>query len=271
MKQVLLIFILLVSRIFCVTIKGQTSDQSKIGNAYLFKTAFDIEASDVRGQQQHDTQSIPVNSLFNIVGETEQHYIISFGIWSAKHNDDSSKESSYSKRLRLNYFDNPGTKRKYFRIEKTKFEGVTSAIYKKSWNPVLGVLTYPFKYYPQDGGRLEKAFSVVMSGGYSFLFKSTVPNWSIAGTAGVGVSSVTLTPENSKVTSTQEGGAGTICFNIIYIHDRLQIAGSIGTDRLLNNNIHKWDRNGNIWFGVGIGVNIFNIDKPIKEIKGPQP
>lgn len=262
----------IVTLLFSSQTNAQTTDQPQTGDAFEFSTPFRLPETDQNGVAvpSSTSQSIPRGSAFNIVTMDNTNYTICFWNWSTAKGTPEGIESSNSKRSRLNFSDPAGTQRRFFQIPKTSFPGITKRIYKR-FNPVLGVLAYPFKYYPQDRGKFDKSFSISMTGGYSYLIHRTIPDQSFAFTLGVGLSSITLNDKNSELTEDQELSAATVSLNLIYIHERLQLALSFGTDKLIGGNDNGWNRDGNLWLGFGVGVNIFTIHKPSTETEGEQP
>lgn len=250
--------------LFSVGVYAQSDDQPKVGDAFQFRTPFGILQSNHNGLSFGQEETAPQGSSFNIVNITEDSYVISFWDWNANTNP--------TKRATFNYNAVNGN-HLFFIIPKKDFL-VTTRVYKK-WSPVLGILTFPFKYRPQTGV-FEKTFSLSIAGGFNRLFSRINPDHSFAFTAAVGASSATLTPDNTRydsgITENTDKAAVTLSFNVIYIFERLQIAGSIGIDNLLDGgNKIGWDYNGRGWFSLGIGANIFSQDKGSKATGGDQP
>lgn len=252
--------------IFSLNAFSQTDEAPKVGEAWRLMDAYDFIETDRSGAANGASQSVPSGSNFTIEFIDNDNYTVRFWNW----NDDNylfDGETNRSKRGRLNL---NGHQIRYFKLERPRFAGRTKRIYKPL-TPVLGVVSYPFKYYPQDKGRFEKAFSISVTGGYKILLDRTEPDNAVALTLGVGVSTLTLNSDNSSIAvedKDQEAGTASLSFNAVYIHDRLQIGISMGVDKIINGNPNGWNRDGNLWLGFGVGVNIFTIDKPTPETNG---
>ncbi len=200
-------------------------------------------------------------SKFTIVGQTTTDYIISFWDWSS----DPTHVAEFAKYSTFNY-DAAKSQHRYFLISKTDID-IYSRQRFRQYSPLMGTISFPFKYRPQTG-KFEKTFSLSLTGGiridpkrrnentFSFLF-------------GAGPSSVTVdkynTDAGSNITDPSERTAVTLSLSFMWQWERLQLGLSGGMDNLLDNEVLKWKYQGKPWFSVGVGVALFSNN----EVKSP--
>lgn len=197
---------------------------------------------------------IPNGSKFTIVDGKDDNYKIYFWDWD-------KKDSKY------NLFNvDPTTKSQmYFLISKEDIDLFSDKIFSK-FSPIVGTLSLPFKYRPQDR-TFESTFSLSVTGGVKWNpFLKNEQTFSIL--VGVGPSTVRLTDENTNNENTLEDdfttAAVTFSLSFVYQWDILQIGISGGFDNLIDNNKYNWKYQGKSWFSIGIGIGLFSKNENAK-------
>ncbi|RZJ50617.1 MAG: hypothetical protein EOO44_16055 [Flavobacterium sp.] len=147
---------------------------------------------------------------------------------------------------------------KIYYISKNEFDKSASIIEKRERLSV-GILTLPFKARPQDNFSFDTEFNL-----------STTLNWNIKSIydahlnlqVGAGIGSVNLNASNSAGI-TDLKAQDVACLNlfsgVMIEYKKVQAGIYVGVDQINNQNQYKWQHNGNMWFGFGIGFNVFNI------------
>jgi len=238
MKRVLLIVIF-----FGFALQGW--GQNLINENRMLSNPIDLQESG----NSNLTKSIEKGSKFTIVGENESKDKYKIYFWNWDKNADSLKYET------LNY-DLKNNKQRYFFIDKALIEVHSEKIYAK-FDPVYGVLTFPFKWR-LDTQDIEPTISLNIAGGVKWR-PSQTNRHVISFLLGVGPSTVELDHYNSKL---EEGdnittAAITLSGNIMYQFDFVQFGFSFGIDKIFDNKIYDWSSQGNSWFALGIGLNIF--------------
>lgn len=161
----------------------------------------------------------------------------------------------------LNFSDAEKSKiynNKIYYISKSEFD--KSAIVEKQKEKLsVGLLTLPFKARPQDDFSFDTEFNL-----------STTLNWNFYRVydahlnfqIGAGIGSVNLNTSNaSGITDLKAQDVATLnLFSGLMIEYKGVQAGLyMGVDQINNQSQYQWQHNGNIWFGFGIGFNVFKI------------
>lgn len=199
------------------------------------------------------SKSVEKGSNFSVVGENDQgdKYKIYFWDWD--------KETDESKYNTFNY-DMENKKQRYFLIDKNMIELHSVKIYSRI-DPIYGVLTFPFKWR-LDTGEIEPTFSLNIAGGAKWRPFRTERHV-VSFLLGIGPSTVNLDHYNSNI---EEGfddlttAAITLSGNLMYQFDTVQFGFSFGIDKIFDNKLYNWDSQGNPWFALGVGLNIFTND-----------
>lgn len=147
---------------------------------------------------------------------------------------------------------------KIYFISKNEFDKSATVIEKKERLSV-GILTLPFKARPQDDFSFDTEFNL-----------STTLNWNIKSIydahlnlqIGAGIGSVNLNASNAAGI-TDLKAQDVACLNlftgVMIEYKKVQAGLYVGVDQINNQSQYQWQHNGNIWFGFGIGFNVFNI------------
>ncbi|MCR5887923.1 hypothetical protein LRS06_09050 [Hymenobacter sp. J193] len=239
---------------------------------------------------------IPVGAKFSIAKkQPDGSFIISFWEWSPK--DSQGKDNLRLKGLRLtndyNLLNADGTPQpadkdlqeknlnltqtqNYFRFNYNAFTGTKrlflitaeqlamSADALVSYlNPTAGALVMPFKYRPRMGD-FTKDITFSGLGGFSF-HPYRRSDHAVSLLLGVGIASVTLTPDNSTVTESADHAAISLSLAFMYQWERLQLGILTGRD-YLGQTSETWKDNKKVWLAAGIGFNIFSPEST--EVKG---
>lgn len=161
------------------------------------------------------------------------------------------KVENYEKRT---FIDNGGSPRIY------SVDTVETITKFMSATPMAGVVSFPFKFRLQGDKDIETSLSLSGVGGVKFNFnKSKIPT-AFCVLIGLGPSSVPVNQYNSnrKDSATLSQSAATFSLTGIFIWDKLQIAASIGMDKILNNRELNWRSQSKPWFSFGVGFSIFD-------------
>lgn len=123
----------------------------------------------------------------------------------------------------------------------------------------IGILTLPFKFRPQDEKTFEAQFNL-----NSTLNMRLGSLWSTYYylQLGAGLGSVELNSNNSLGIGVDENiNAATLTMfsGIMLQYKKVQAGIYVGVDHINNQNHYQWRNNGNIWFGFGVGYQLFNI------------
>lgn len=124
----------------------------------------------------------------------------------------------------------------------------------------VGLLTLPFKMRPQNDVSFDTEFNLNTTLNFYLkpLFKnSTSLNLQVGG----GLGTVSLTPQNSTIDGDKTQDVTTLTFlsGLMLQYKRVQFGVYTGVDWINNQSTYNWESNGNIWFGFGVGYNVFNI------------
>lgn len=221
-----------------------------IGENRITKVPLTLEEYSMKSEniKTSGAKTIKQNSKFVITGKENSSFIVYF--WNY---EDHAKYNEYN-------YDDVKKEYRYFLIPDNLINLVSDKIYK-TFSPVVGSFTFPFRLRTQHDDKFEKSFSLSVSGGprynpwltnehtFSLLF-------------GVGASSVTLTKSNtganSGITENIEAGALTFSLDVMYEWERLQIGVSIGMDNLFDNDNIRWKYQSDPWLSFGVGVSLFS-------------
>jgi hypothetical protein len=146
-------------------------------------------------------------------------------------------------------------------LEKTYSIDTVETITKfMSATPMAGVVSFPFKFRLQGDKDVETSLSLSGVGGMRLNFnKSKIPA-ALCLLIGLGPSSVPVNRYNSsrKDSSTLSQSAATFSLTGMFVWDKLQIAASIGMDKILTNREINWSYQSKPWFSFGVGFSIFD-------------
>ena len=85
---------------------------------------------------------------------------------------------------------------------------------------------------------------------------------------GAGIGSVNLNSSNaSGITDGKAQDVATLNFfsGLMLEYKKVQAGIYVGVDQINNQSEYQWNSNGNLWFGFGIGFNVFKISLGEKE------
>jgi len=243
LKGILTIFLII--SVFSTDLFSQGIGENRKTNVPLTLDEYSMETENIKGLVP---KTIDINSKFVITGKENGSFIVYF--WNYK---DPTKYNDYN-------YDVGEKEYRFFLIPDNLINLVSEKIYK-TFSPVVGSFTFPFRLRTQHDDKFEKSFSLSVSGGprynpwltnehtFSLLF-------------GVGASSVTLTKSNtgpnSGITENIEAGALTFSLSLMYEWERLQIGISMGMDNLFDNDNIRWKYQSELWFSFGVGVSLFS-------------
>jgi hypothetical protein len=233
--------------------------------------------------------SYPELAKFPEISSKDQADNVKYTEWKQKYNewlqkciDDSArvdKENENFYQYNVKYFDKSGKKikdealsnknTKFFRLKKRDFdnsckEHVPVKLWPK-WDFTYGPLTVPFKIRNFfNSGSLAFTPNLSLGGAIYGQYKIT-KDLSIGGVAGISVSSITLDSVSTKgVVKTSSTGntrpSLTMTAQILIAYKSINVIAGVGFDFIdIASPIERsWIYQGKPWFGLGIGVNLFN-------------
>jgi hypothetical protein len=147
---------------------------------------------------------------------------------------------------------------KIYTISRVDFDG-NARRFEPRERLSIGILSLPFKARPQNDFSFSTEFNLNSTLNYSFAYSNNVSiNWQI----GAGIGTIGLNTSNSSGLANDEAqDVSTITFlnGIMLQYNKVQAGLYIGVDHINNQRNYKWDSNGNLWFGFGIGYDLFNL------------
>jgi len=165
--------------------------------------------------------------------------------------------------IKANIYNN-----KIYYISKSEFDKSAEVIQKKDKLSV-GILTLPFKARPQDDFSFDTEFNLSTTLNYNI---TAIYDANFNVQIGAGIGSVNLNASNaSGITDlkAQDVACLNLFSGLMVEYKKVQAGLYVGIDQINNQSQYQWQHNGNIWFGFGIGFNVFNISLGEKENKNP--
>jgi len=147
-----------------------------------------------------------------------------------------------------------------FPISKSDFELYSTRV-ESSDRISFGLLTLPFKARPQNNFSFDTEFNLSTTLNWRL---GRINNMSLNIQLGAGIGSVGLNASNASGIDSEENEAQDVAIltflgGAMIQYKNVQFGFYAGVDQINNQSKYRWESNGNIWFGVGIGYNIFNI------------
>jgi hypothetical protein len=138
-----------------------------------------------------------------------------------------------------------------------------SAVRKPKEDTILsiGLLTLPFKARPQNDFSFDTEFNINTTLNvriYEFKKIKTSLNWQF----GTGIGTVSLNSSNAKgitAENSQDVALLSLSSGLMLQYRKIQTGIYLGVDHINNQQHYQWQSNGKIWFGFGIGFNVFKI------------
>ncbi|AUS06852.1 hypothetical protein [Pseudotamlana carrageenivorans] len=147
---------------------------------------------------------------------------------------------------------------KIYTISRVDFDG-NAEKFEPRERLSIGLLTLPFKARPQNDFSFDTEFNLNSTLNWSFAYSNNVSiNWQI----GAGIGTVGLNTSNSAGLADDEAqDVSTITFlsGLMLQYNKVQAGIYIGVDHINNQSNYQWESNGNMWFGFGIGYDLFNL------------
>ena len=123
----------------------------------------------------------------------------------------------------------------------------------------IGLLTLPFKARPQDDFSYDTEFN--LNSTLNIRLK-TIAGASLNYQIGAGIGSLGLNTSNASGLNEDEAqdvATLTMLNGFMLQYKRVQAGIYVGVDQINNQKNYNWESNGNLWFGFGIGYNLFDI------------
>ena len=171
----------------------------------------------------------------------------------------------------LNFTDSNSDKYKIYNdkiyyISKVEFDKSAEKEIRKE-KLAVGLLTLPFKARPQDDFSFVTEFNLSTTLNWNF-YKIYDAHLNLQ--IGAGIGSVNLNASNaSGITDLKAQDVATLNFfsGLMVEYKKVQAGLYIGVDQINNQSQYQWQHNGNLWFGFGIGFNVFKISLGEEETK----
>ncbi|MDG4946071.1 hypothetical protein NMK71_06565 [Weeksellaceae bacterium KMM 9713] len=208
---------------------------------------------------------LKVKSFDNIIGENKDsvQYLEPYLLYNI------NKVDSTKIYLKALHFKNDSTKQvhyndKIYTVARNEFNE-SHEEYKHDDKLSIGILTLPFKARPQGDFTFDTNFNL-----------STTLNWSLIRVyraklnvqIGSGIGNVNLNSSNaSGISDDKAQTISSLNFftGIMLEYHRVNAGMYVGVDHINNQSEYRWESNGNIWFGMGIGYDIFKISLGTKK------
>ncbi|REG87437.1 hypothetical protein [Winogradskyella sediminis] len=123
----------------------------------------------------------------------------------------------------------------------------------------VGLITLPFRARPQDDFSFDTEFNLSTTVNFRIF---DVYGSSLNAQLGAGISSVGLDSENALgITDGESQDIATLTMfsGLMLQYKKVQIGLYAGVDQINNQSNYQWKSNGNLWFGFGLGFNVFTI------------
>ena len=180
-----------------------------------------------------------------------------------------NKVNNETIQLKALYFKKDTLKRKLYN---DKIYYINKSDFEKSYEEYIpddklsvGILTLPFKARPQDDFSFDTEFNLSTTLNWNF---HKVYNAKMNLQIGAGIGSVNLNSSNaSGITDGKAQDVATLNFfsGLMLEYKKVQAGIYVGVDQINNQSEYQWNSNGNLWFGFGIGFNVFKISLGEKE------
>lgn len=243
-----ILFVLTITQSYSQTV-ANALEANYLSKTYIFNYYEKIVKSDNLGEHTGKEETALLGSLFTVVRVLDKTLVIKFNDWSS----DTSAKNEKNRLKYLKYNDDLA----FFVLDKTVFKNSCSE-YVKKWDITFGTFTTPFKI------RLKPfLFTTDLNLGASISFKRRFSRefcW--GGILGLSLSSVKLDSlsTNGFVKTPTDRPAITPSINALIGYRNINLMLGFGIDYISQtSNIEaNWVYHKKPWFGVGIGVSLFN-------------
>ena len=245
---------------------AQSNDPpSKQLETYAFRVAVPVVECAIDGSPKGPATQAPPGAKFYFLQAAKEgtDVVIQFLSWA-------KSDPNY---LAFNVDAGRGAERfKYFCVERGNFERFAERIYAtwlSSRKLTVGALVLPVKLRRQPFD-FSKDVTVGTTAGARMRMSPRRESY-ISLLGGVGLSSATLTSENTNaaVTTTTDRAALTWTVGAMFDVDRFQFGAFIGQDRVSQPNQSDWIYQGKTWLAVGLGYSLFGAESA-KAVTGNQ-
>jgi len=226
----------------------------KIGERFTFKTPAKHSATDAKITGIYNNTTTNPNYLedgikYKIVDISGDNISVIVDPPFIKPKDESTE---ISKASYYNY--------KLFSITKEEFQTKAEETPETPDRFSIGILTLPFKFRPQDEKTFEAQFNLSSTLNWRL---TNFPTTNVYLQLGAGLGSVELNSNNSLGIGPDENiNAATLTMftGLMLQHKKVQAGIYCGVDQINNQQHYQWRNNGNLWFGFGVGYQLFNVN-----------
>nr|WP_315417432.1 hypothetical protein [uncultured Pedobacter sp.] len=240
MKKLLILLI----AIFISTVSFSQVENRYAGKTYIFDYYETIYKSDNLGENVGERETALLGSLFTVVRVLDKKVVIKFNNWE----DSSPNKQKYN--LDANRII-------FFVLDKDVFQKSCSE-YEKKWDIAFGTFTTPFKIRNKPF-----LFTTDLNLGASISFRRRFSQnfyWGVIG--GLSLSSVKLDSlsTNGTVKTPSDRPAITPSINGLLGYKNINLIFGVGIDYISQTSKieQSWVYHKKPWFGIGIGVSLFN-------------
>lgn len=256
-NYLMIIFLLVFNSLSTMSQSIKDIDGDKV---YKFKYGKQIDRCTVEGEPIKDPNDRVIQVLAEKGTEIKVDKIINDEIvftflrWKGT--------SASVKKLNTKYFKGANNERKYFKLSKSVFLESIKLVEPKVLLE-FGTATIPIKIRPGDGEDIPLDFYGNFNAGLgvSVKIRKFVNIYGGISLTSVPVDSITT---KGIITSPTNASALTPTFGIIKEIGRVQLGGFVGWDFLSRELGKNWIYQGRPWYGIGIGFNIFTINRDSK-------
>lgn len=229
---------------------GSTSlERNYFGKTYIFNYYEKIIKCDQLGENLGKNKTALIGSLFSVVRVLDKSIVIKFNNWN-------SDTSNTNKENRVKYEEYNGDLT-FFILDKENFQKSCSE-YIKKWDITFGTFTTPFKIRTKPF-----LFTTDLNLGASISFRRRFcQDFFWGGILGLSLSSVKLDSlsTNGFVKTPTDRPAITPTINALIGYKNINLMVGVGIDYISQTSKIEgsWVYHKKPWFGVGIGVSLFN-------------
>jgi hypothetical protein len=240
-----------------MTFYSQSDLKFKDDKVFKFKVGMEVVPSNVDGSPIEDAAKViasrgwkvKIDNLINSKNVVVFHFLT----W----NDDNGNNLKLLTRNTSLVYDSEIGNYMYYTLTIEEFN--TYMIVSKAWVEIeFGTVTIPIKIRPGNSDNIPLDFYGNFNAGVglNFKFRKFIDIYS-----GISITTVPVDNEttNGVITSPTNAAALTPTFGIIKELGKAQVGVFLGFDFLSRNLGDNWIYQGRRWFGIGVGVNIFDV------------
>lgn len=251
MRQLIFLLLLLMVRFHAVS---QTKFDLQVGNVYSFITSksklmsTQRKIATIANWQNGSIEAIPANGRVRIEAFDSEKVVYTYLNY-----DKNNQTGEY------NLYNNGDP---VFSMPINDFVQSVHPLYNAMKDPVIGLYTIPFRFRGHsETFDFESSLALQTNIVFGFGNRSKAESF-LDVSAGIGLSSINLSPKNSNVSADRTASAITVSGGVLWKPTRFTNIGLfIGSDFLpaKDRNVN-WIYAGKLWTGVGINISFNKVD-----------